>query len=184
MLYAQLIKPLVNPYTKWTYSFEAANHVTRNMFASDSLYRQNARYHYFNYDAWAGWNTGAYKLTGGNADNRMRTLLSLRYFKQLFLTIPEKYANQYYYQYADITGVLGAVSIFKQNFYKAQYFYGFGRNEDVPEGIDMSLTAGWINKVSLLLELPAGAMLTFATLLSMPINILGTLFNCILKSAS
>jgi len=146
MLYAQLIKPLVNPYTKWTYSFEAANHATRNMFASDSLYRQNARYHYFNYDAWAGWNTGAYNLTGGNADSRRRTLLSLRYFKQLFLTIPEKYANQYYYQYADITGVLGAVSIFKQNFYKAQYFYGFGRNEDVPEGIDMSLTAGWINK--------------------------------------
>jgi hypothetical protein len=146
MLYARLIKPLVNTYTKWTYSLEAANHVTRNMFFSDSLYQSDAQYHYFNYDAWVGWNTGAYKLTPGNEDNRLRTLVSLRYFKQLFLTVPGKYANQYYFQYADITGVLGAVSIFKQNFYKARYFYGFGRNEDVPEGVDMSLTAGWINK--------------------------------------
>ena len=145
-LYVQLIKPLINPYTKWTYSIEAANHVTQNMFWTDSFYHSDIKYHYFNYDAWIGWNTGAYKLAAGNEDDRLRTLVSLRYFKQLFLTIPEKYISQYYYQYADITGVLGALSIFKQNFYKTQYIYGFGRNEDVPEGIDISLTAGWINK--------------------------------------
>ena len=92
-------------------------------------------------------NTGAYKVKPGmNEDDRLRTLVSLRYFKQRFLNIPDRYINQYYYLYADVTGVLGAISIFKQNFYKAQYFYGFGRNEDVPEGVDMSLTAGWVNK--------------------------------------
>ncbi|MEO5681804.1 MAG: hypothetical protein ABIQ88_04135 [Chitinophagaceae bacterium] len=143
---AQLIKPLVNPYTKWTYAVEAGNHVTQNMFWSDSFYNSTIKYHYFNYDAWVGWNTGAYKLASGNEDDRLRTLVSLRYFKQLFLDLPDKYANQYFYQYADITGVLGALSIFRQNFYKTQYIYGFGRNEDVPEGIDISLTAGWINK--------------------------------------
>ena len=146
MVFAQLIKPLVNPYTKWTYSVEAANHITQNMFLPDSLYKSDVQYHYFNYDSWVGWNTGAYKLTPGNEDNRLRTLVGLRYFKQLFLSIPGKYASQYYFQYADITGILASVSIFKQNFYKTQYFYGFGRNEDVPEGIDISLTAGWINK--------------------------------------
>ena len=146
-LYIQLIKPLINPYTKWTYSFEAANHVTQNMFWTDSIYKSDIKYHYFNYDGWIGWNTGAYKVSpGSNLDDRLRTLVSLRYFKQLFLNIPERYINQYYYQYADITGVIGAVSIFRQNFYKAKYFYGFGRNEDVPEGVDISLTAGWINK--------------------------------------
>ncbi|MEO5594187.1 MAG: hypothetical protein ABIR15_21390 [Chitinophagaceae bacterium] len=145
-LYVQFIKPLINPYTKWTYSFEAANHTTQNMFWPDSLYHSDIQYHYFNYDGWIGWNTGAYKLASGNEDDRLRTLVSLRYFKQMFLTLPDKYANQYFYLYANITGVLGALSIFKQNFYKARYFYGFGRNEDVPEGIDISLTAGWINK--------------------------------------
>lgn len=146
MAFVRFVRPLVNPYTKWTYSLEAANHMSQNMFLPDSQYVSDVRYHYYNYDAWAGWNTGAYKLTSGNDDNRLRTLVSLRYFRQLFLSIPGKYASQYYYQYADITGILGAVSIFKQNFYKAQYYYGFGRNEDVPEGIDVSFTAGWINK--------------------------------------
>lgn len=145
-LYVQFIKPLVNPYTKWTYSFEGSNHATRNMFWTDSFYHANVKYRYYSYDGWVGWNTGAYKLAPGNEDDRMRTLVSLRYFKQLFLKVPDKYANQYYFLYADITGVLAAVSIFKQNFYKAQYFYGFGRNEDVPEGTDVSLTAGWVNK--------------------------------------
>jgi len=145
-LHVQLIKPLVNPYTKWTYSFEAGNHVTQNMFWPDSFYHSDIRYHYFNYDGWIGWNTGAYKIGSGNEDDRLRTLVSLRYFKQLFMDVPERYLSQYFYLYADITGVLGALSIFKQNFYKGKYFYGFGRNEDVPEGADMSLTAGWINK--------------------------------------
>lgn len=146
LLYARLVRPLVNPYTKWTYLLEVANHVTQNMFLPDSLYHADIKYRYFNYDAWVGWNTGAYKLRSGNDDGRLRTLLSLRYFKQLFLDVPDKYANQYYFQYADITGVLGAISVFKQNFYKTKYYYGFGRNEDVPEGIDVSLTAGWVNK--------------------------------------
>jgi len=146
-LYLQLTKPLINPYTKWTYSFEAANHVTQNMFWTDSFYKTDIKYHYYNYDAWIGWNTGAYKVSpGSNLDDRLRTLVSLRYFKQFFLNIPDKYSTQYYFQYADITGIIAAVSIFKQNFYKAKYFYGFGRNEDVPEGVDVSLTAGWINK--------------------------------------
>ncbi len=149
LLFARFVRPLVNPYTKWTYLFEIANHVTQNMFLSDSLYQSDVKYRYFNYDAWMGLNTGAYKLKSGNDDGRLRTLVSLRYFKQLFLDVPGKYANQYYYQYADITGVLGAVSVFKQNFYKTKYYYGFGRNEDVPEGIDVSLTAGWVNKQQL-----------------------------------
>lgn len=145
-LSVQLIKPLVNEYTKWIYTFQGGDHVSQNMFYPDSVYHSDIKYHYFNYDGWVGWNTGAYKLARGNEDNRLRTLVSLRYFKQLFLQIPDKYINNYYYQYADITGVLGSVSLFKQNFYKTQYFYGFGRNEDVPEGVDLSLTAGWIQK--------------------------------------
>ena len=42
--------------------------------------------------------------------------------------------------------MLGSISIFRQDFYKTQYVYGFGRNEDVPEGVDFSLTGGWTNK--------------------------------------
>jgi hypothetical protein len=131
---------------RWIYSLEASNHIMHNLYWPDSLYQSDLKYRYFTYDAWVGWNTGAYKLGSGNDDNRLRTLLSLRYFKQLFLSIPGKYDTTYFYQYSDITGILGSISIFKQNFYKAQYFYGFGRYEDVPEGTNISFTAGWIDR--------------------------------------
>jgi hypothetical protein len=147
--YLRFVRPLVNPYTKWTYWLEGTNHINQNMYRGDSLFKFDYRYQYYTYDAWVGWNTGAYKLGKNNEDDRLRTMLSMRYFKQFFLKIPEKYANQYYFQYADITGVLAAISIFKQNFYKAQYYYGFGINEDVPEGVDFSINAGWVNKQQL-----------------------------------
>jgi hypothetical protein len=41
---------------------------------------------------------------------------------------------------------LASISLFRQDFYKTQYVYGFGRNEDVPEGIDVAVTTGWTNK--------------------------------------
>src|SRR5262249_21111697 len=39
-----------------------------------------------------------------------------------------------------------SVTIFRQDFYKAKNVYGFGRNEDIPEGADLSLTFGWTKK--------------------------------------
>jgi hypothetical protein len=47
-----------------------------------------------------------------------------------------------------LTAILASATIFKQDFYKTQYIYGFGRNEDVPEGIDISLSGGWTKKES------------------------------------
>lgn len=145
--YARFIKPLVNPYMRFTYAVEAAYHATSNMYLNDSLYVTDFHYRYFNYDGWIGWNTGAFKLLANhNVDDRLRTLLSLRYLRKQFQEIPDKFRTEYDAQYADITGVLGSISIFGQNFYKTRYIYGFGRNEDVPEGTDISLTAGWTRK--------------------------------------
>ncbi len=146
MLYGRLVRPLVNPYMKWTYIVEAGYNTTQPRYQADSLYVSDFQYRYYTYDAWAGLNTGAYKLTTHNEDNRLRSLVGLRLFRQLFLQVPEKFANLYNYQYADVTGVLGSFSIFRQNFYKAKYVYGFGRNEDVPEGLVLDLAAGWIQK--------------------------------------
>jgi hypothetical protein len=148
-VYGQLIKPLVNPYTRWTYSMQGEYHTNSNMYFPDSLYNSDHRYRYYNYDAWVGLNTDANKLVAHNEYNRLRKLVSIRYLKQQFLVVPGKYANQYSFRYADLTGVLGSFSIFKQNFYKTKYIYGFGRNEDVPEGVDISLTTGWTNKQGL-----------------------------------
>jgi hypothetical protein len=145
-VYMQFLKPLVNPYMKWTYALEAGWHKNTNQYASDSLFQMDNRYQYYNIDAWIGFNKSASKLYKKNDDDRLRTLFGLRFLHNEFHTIPMKYDTQYFYQYANLTGVLGSISIFRQDFYKTQYVYGFGRNEDVPEGVDISLTGGWTNK--------------------------------------
>jgi hypothetical protein len=144
--YGRLIRPLVNSYLKFTYAAEAAYHRTDNMYLDDSTFKSDARYRYFNYDTWIGWNTGAYKLGKGNKDNRLRTLISGRFFRKQFQEVPEHFSQEFYYDYQDMAAALGSISIFRQDFYKTRYIYGFGRSEDVPEGLDISLTSGWTRR--------------------------------------
>jgi len=145
--YTRLIKPLVNQYTKFTYATELAWHATENQYVSDSLYKSDFQYKYYNYDAWLGWNTGAFKVFKfKNDDDRLRTILGVRVLKKRFELIPDKFKTEYDAMYADLYGILGSLSIFGQNFYKTRYIYGFGRSEDVPEGLDISATAGWTKK--------------------------------------
>lgn len=145
-LYLRFIRPLVNQYTKWTYAFEAAEHYTSNMYSSDSLYRSDWQYKYYNIDAWGGLNMSAEKLTGKTYDDRLRKLIGLRFIQQQFDLQPMKFEGAYNWRYADLTALLASFSVFRQEYYKTQFVYGFGRNEDVPEGIDISLAAGWTKK--------------------------------------
>jgi hypothetical protein len=150
MIYAGFVRPLVHPYMKFTYSGAVTWHTTDNVYKSDSLYEMNNRYKYFNYDAWIGWNIGALKFsTDRSKDDRLRTLVGLRYIQQHFTETPLKYQDLYNYRYANLQAILGSVTIFRQDFYKAQYVYGLGRNEDIPEGADISLTTGWTKKSNL-----------------------------------
>lgn len=146
MQYMRFIRPLVNPYTKWTYALELANHRTTNMYESDSLYEADFQYLYYNVDAWAGLNMSADKLTSRSYEDRLRKLISARIIQQHFDLVPTKFEGAYNWRYANLTALLGSFSIFRQEYYKTQYIYGFGRNEDVPEGMDVSLTAGWTKK--------------------------------------
>lgn len=144
-LYARFIKPLVHPYMKWTYALELATHNTVNQYQSDSLFKQDYSYSFYNVDAWGAFTTQV-ATSKGKTDERLRTLIGLRVLKQQFQELPGKYDNSYFYRYADITAVLGSLSIFRQDFYKTRYVYGFGRTEDVPEGIDVNVTTGWTRK--------------------------------------
>lgn len=147
MVYTGLVRPLVNPYVKFTYAATAAWHETHPVYSNDTLYETSTMYRYYNYDAWFGWNTGALKFSSDfNRDNRIRTLLGIRYLQQSFNTVPFKYRTEYGYQYADIRAVLGSVTIFRQDYYKVHNVLGFGRNEDIPEGADISLITGWTKK--------------------------------------
>ena len=146
--FLRITRPLVNRFMKWTYGGEVALHKTQNFYSPDSLYQHDYQYKYALFDTWASWNMDADKpdANGYDIEPRLRRLVGLRVFRQYFDYRPLRFEQEYDFRYADIAAVLGAFSIFKQNFYKTQYIYGFGRNEDVPEGLEASFTTGWTKK--------------------------------------
>jgi hypothetical protein len=144
--YAGLLRPLVHPYLRFTFGVAADQHTTLNAFPDDTLYESDHRYRFYNYEIWGGWNVQALKVLRKLKDDRLRMLLGLRYFQQQFSEVPIRYQQQYYYLYPDISGTLASVTLFRQDFYKARYIYGFGRNEDIPEGLDIAWITGWTKK--------------------------------------
>jgi hypothetical protein len=145
-IYTRFDKPLVSPYFGFTGSLEFAYRKTQNAFLADSAYKKDYRYEYYNADGWIGYNLGAKKLLLKNTASRLRKFIGLRLFHNQFFQVPGRYATIFNYQYANLTGVLTAFTIFKQVFYKTRFVYGFGRSEDVPEGYTGSVIGGWTNK--------------------------------------
>lgn len=144
--YIKLLRPLANSYMRWTYALEATRHQTMNMYSTDSLYIADFRYSYNNFDVWGGLNVDASFFDKYVRNQRLRGLIGLRLLSQKFEMRPGKYRNTYDSKYADISGLLAGFSVFAQDFYKTQYIYGFGRNEDIPEGINIGFITGFTRK--------------------------------------
>jgi hypothetical protein len=140
--YAGFIKPLVHPLMRLTYAAEASLNTTDNQYNSDSLYKADYKYRFVVLDGWAGWNFSAGR-KAANSGSYRNWLISARSFRKLFVDRPDEFMSKYFYRYINFRALLGAISFFNQDFYRTQYVYGFGRYEDVPEGEDASLTAGW-----------------------------------------
>ncbi|MEP6583884.1 MAG: hypothetical protein ABJA90_06445 [Ginsengibacter sp.] len=146
LYYVNLSKPLVNRYMRWTYEINGSYHSTRNMYSNDSAYYHDNRYQYHNFEAWAGYNINSKGYTKQKEDSELRKLVGLRVIDRQFQYIPQKYFSSYYWKFTNLTAVLGSITFFRQNFYKTKYIYGFGRNEDIPEGLNLTLTAGVTKK--------------------------------------
>ncbi len=142
----RLNRPLENRFMQWTYEFIGSFNETTNHYDPDSVYNTNFRYKYHNLEAWAGYNIHARKFTRAQEENTLRKLAGLRVIDRQFTEIPLRHSELYYWKFASITGVLGSMTFYRQNFYKTKYIYGFGRNEDIPEGLNLTLTAGITRK--------------------------------------
>jgi|YelNatPaOPRAMG01_1025707.scaffolds.fasta_scaffold15193_6 hypothetical protein len=145
-VYSSLDLPLVSPYALWTGSLNASLHYTTNQYVSDSLYNQMFKYRYASYDMWAGYNVSARRLLHETNSRKPKDFVALRLVKNDFLEIPNLYETQYNFQYANLVSVLGAFTRFKQDYYRTNFIYGFGRNEDIPAGYNLSALFGWTNK--------------------------------------
>jgi hypothetical protein len=144
--YVSLAKPLVNRYMQWTYELDASYHATSNFYSEDSIYLSDTRYRYYNMEAWAGYNINAKHFTTQEESQKLRKLIGLRLINQKFLQLPKIFETKYNWQYSNLQAALATLTFYRQNFYKTQYIYGFGRNEDIPEGLLLSLTAGYTVK--------------------------------------
>ena len=147
-LYTNLTLPLVSPYYLWTGQIQTSLHFTRNNYLYDTVayYLSDYNYRYTSTDAWAGYNISAKNLLHETVKRKNREFIALRLINTNFTEIPLRYKVTYNYLYANQTSVLTAYTIFKQDYYKTSFIYGFGRNEDVPEGFNYSAIAGWTNK--------------------------------------
>lgn len=144
--YFNIAKPLVNRYMNWTYELNSSFNSTRNLYVSDSLYTSDFRFQYLGFEAWAGHNLRAKKFTAEEEKHELRKIIGMRFINNNFHKKPGKYLGKSNWRYANLLGVLGTITFYRQNFYKSQYIYGFGRNEDIPEGLLMSLTSGYTIK--------------------------------------
>ena len=147
--YVTLERPLISPFSHVAGGIEVSYNQSLNVYRKPDSMFLNYRYNY--YDGWAGYNIGANKLADHEnyKINRTRFFVSGRYFQTDFKTTPFQIGDAFDAIYNSKQAALGQLTVFKQDFYKLNYIYGFGATEDVPMGYAVSLTSGWYKQLDL-----------------------------------
>ena len=143
--YARYIKgdlPLVSPYHSFTGGFEFGTYESSNTYNTRAPYQHMYKYAYGMMDGWMGINIGAGLRVKDNLQTRLRKFISFRAMSKRFSVIPDTAVIKYDIHYSNIDAGLVAFNIFKQEYYHTNFIYGFGRNEDVPEGYSFSVVSG------------------------------------------
>jgi len=141
----RLNRPLVSEYMHVAGGLTIGSNESFNSFAQpDSLFY---KYYYDTYDAWIGYALGTNK--SHKFDERDRRFLSIRYLQNKFLITPTQIADNFNFKFNDREAVLAQLTLFKQDFFKTNYIYGFGTTEDIPHGYNISFTTGWYKQLYL-----------------------------------
>ena len=144
--YLTIEKPLINRYTQWTGAFYFSHNQTVNAYIEELWYQYTSQYKYTNIDLWGGYNIGWGRKRQTDSEKRLRHFVAARAFYNYFDKVPGRFKDSFNYNYTNLNGLLLSYNLYKQNFYLTNFIYGFGRNEDVPIGINASITAGWTNR--------------------------------------
>jgi hypothetical protein len=134
-------RPLPSPYNYFAGGLELSTNKAVNTFNTpDSLWYN---YAYNIVDAWGGYNLSLRHIMKHDSSIRDRKFLAVRYFRQNFTDNPAMFEQRFDPIYNSKEAVLAQFTLFKQDFIKTQYIYGFGITEDVPYGYNFSFTGGW-----------------------------------------
>lgn len=133
-------RPLYSSWAKFTGGLTIAHSSSVNIYLlNDTLFRN---YTYNIFDIWGGYNfRNQFKGTGYNSE-KPNLAVEGRTYNMNFETKPfqAKYAMDPYYN--NHRYVLGKFVLFHQDFFKTNYFFGFGKTEDIPLGYNAGTTFG------------------------------------------
>ena len=145
--YLTINRPLYSTWASLTGGITLSANRSVNIFRyPDTLYRN---YQYNLYDFWAGYNfTNQYKKTGYNS-RKPNMGIEGRNFNMDFTKTPTQDTLKFNPKYNSHNYLLGQLVLYHQDFFKTNYFFGFGRTEDIPLGYTYSASFAVDNWVGL-----------------------------------
>lgn len=148
--FARLNRPLVSPYTRLAGGLEVSRNWSENVRSRpDSVF---LKYNYNIFDSWLGYNIGINK----KFEDRNRQFLALRYINGYYFDQPDQEQYLELRRYNNLYGYLAEFTLYRQNFYRTRYVFGFGRTEDIPYGFTFGVSGGYIRQVQV--ERPYAAL--------------------------
>jgi hypothetical protein len=136
-------RPLVSASTRLAGGIEFSKNWSKNVLSKPLTSFDD--YQYDLRDAWIGYNLNIKK----SVSHRTHYFIAVRHFdgsiydQQKDAEIPAL-GNSY-----RIVAYLSELTLFQQEFYKTRYILGFGRTEDVPNGLSVSLTTGYTTELGI-----------------------------------
>ncbi len=144
--FISLQRNLVSQYSHFAGGFTIGEYKSINHYEkADYLFYD---YKYSVIDGWIGYNLGVKKFIK-NDTKRDKQFISLRYYNEDFQQTPQQVKGLLNFRYNSKEAILAQFTFFKQEYYKANYIYGFGVTEDIPYGYNIAFTSGFYKQAFL-----------------------------------
>lgn len=137
-------RPFFSPLTPWA-GGASVSHTWRTYQYADSIANESKKIplNSLSFDLWAG---KSFKLTKLSEDksffNQSTNIIAgTRYYSTVFVNRPSTEVDTNKTNY-NVYAALGNIGFSVQQYYKDQFIYRFGANEDVPEGLIVQLIYG------------------------------------------
>ena len=134
-------RPLYSTWASFTGGLTLSANKSVNVNSLPPLQFKNYSYNLI--DVWAGYNfTNQYKKTGYNS-SKPNIGIELRSFNMDFTQRPFQPKLDSIPNYNSRNFILSQLVFYHQDFFKTNYFFGFGRTEDIPMGYTYSASLGF-----------------------------------------
>ncbi|MEC5144625.1 Omp85 domain-containing protein [Chitinophaga sp. 180180018-2] len=144
-VYINFTRPLYRNSAKWVGGLALSQNWSINIRGAvpqpdDSTYRD---YKYRIIDGWIGYNFINHYNSNGTTGRKPNLALLARHYNLYFQRKPDQLRYKDDPIYNNHRLYLLQLQAYQVDYFKAHYFFGFGRTEDIPLGYNVSATGGW-----------------------------------------